>query len=240
MISYDCVTELNEIINHPDVIEGHLVNGHKPPLDVSPSLERGGFGVLGEGFGFLLDPVTPGVFEVHTSILPEHQNESVNITLESMGEVFTQTSALEIVTRIRGNEPARNLALAAGMRKTFERSEYQYFSICISHWAAQAEQFKKLGKEFHTVLEKHGVETDHGEDENYDQYVGIVVAMARAGMYEKAVWFYNSWAKLSGFKPADLIGKNKVLIGSAIIQITKNEMKVMICPMENETELHAV
>lgn len=240
MISYDCAKELNEIVNHPEIIGGHLLDGMEPPLDVSSSLDRGGCGVLGDGFGFLLDPVVPGVFEVHTSILPEHRNKSVEITLKSIGEVFTQSSALEIVTRVRDNKPAKQLALSVGMQKTFERGETEYFSIHISRWAAAAEQFKELGQEFHTILEKSGVETDHGKDENRDQYVGITVAMARAGMYEKAVWFYNSWAKLSGFNPADLIEQDKMFIGSTIIQITKNEIKVMIGRMESETELHDV
>lgn len=41
MISYDCAAQLNEIVNHPEVIGGHLVDGIEPPLDVSSSLERG-------------------------------------------------------------------------------------------------------------------------------------------------------------------------------------------------------
>ena len=229
MISYDCVTELNEIINHPEIIGGHLLDGMESPFDVSCSLDRGGFGVIGDGFGFLLDPVTAGVFEVHTSILPEYRNKSLEITLKSMGEVFTQTAAMEIVTRIKDNRPAKRLAKAAGMLKTFERDGYEYFSIHISRWAASAEQFKKLGQEFHTILDNNGVETDHGEDENHDQYVGITVAMAKAGLINKAVWFYNTWASLSGFHPAELIDDDKAFIGNAIVQITEDKMKVMKC-----------
>lgn len=229
MISYNCATELNEIVNHPDVIGGHLIDGIEPPLDVSPCLDRGGFGVLGNGFGFLLDPVTPGVFEVHTSILPEHRNKSVEITLKSMNEVFTQTSALEIVTRIKDNKSAKRLALSVGMQKTFQRGNTEYFSIHISRWAAKAKQFIGLGQEFHKILENNGVETDHDDDENHDQYVGITVAMARAGMYEKSIWFYNTWAKLAGFHPAELIDENKAFIGNAIVEITEHEIKVMKC-----------
>ena len=225
MISFDCAAELNQIVNHPEIIGGHLLDGIEPPLDVSSSLERGGFGVLGDGFGFLLDPVTPGVFEDHTSILPEHRNQSVDITLKSMAEVFTQTSAMEIVTRIKDNKAAKRLALSVGMQKTFERGETEYFSIHISKWAAGAEQFRELGKEFHSILENSGVETDHGEDENHDQYVGITVAMAKAAMFKKAIWFYNAWAKLAGFHPAELIDDDKAFIGNAIVQITENEMK---------------
>ena len=47
MISYDCVEYLNEIVNHPEVVSGHLYGELEPPLDVSHSLERGGFGVMG-------------------------------------------------------------------------------------------------------------------------------------------------------------------------------------------------
>ena len=227
MISYDCVTELNEIINHPEIIGGHIIDGIKPPLDVSPCFADGGFGSMGDGYGFLFSPVAECIFEVHTSILPDYRNKSFDITIKTMGEVFTQTNTLEIVTRIKDNNPAKNLTIAVGMRKTFDRSGYEYFSIYIAQWAAQAEQFKGLGKEFHTMLEDNGVETDHGADDNHDQYVGISVAMARAGMYEKSIWFYNCWAKLSDFYPAELIEGNKVFIGNAIIEITEHDMKVM-------------
>lgn len=141
MISYDCATELNEIVNHPEIIGGHLIDGTEPPLDVSSSLERGGFGVLGDGFGFLLDPVSPGVYEVHTSILPEHRNKSAEITLQSMDEVFTQTSALEIVTRIRDNKLAKRFALSVGMQKTFERGETVTYPLTTLAYSGRTKGF---------------------------------------------------------------------------------------------------
>jgi len=229
MISYDCAAELNEIINHPGVIEGHLVNGQKPPLDVSPVLERGGFGCLGEGYGFLMDNIAPGVYEVHTSILPEYRKRSIDITLEAMAEGFTQTAVMEIVTRIKDNKPARILAKSVGMLKTFERNGYEFFSIHISHWAAKADQFKDLGEQFHQLLELEGIETNHEHDENHNQYVGIALAMATAGLYDKAIWFYNVWAKLAGFYPAEQVDDNKAFIGNVIVEFLDGEMRIVKC-----------
>ena len=229
MISYDCADYLNEIVNHPEIISGHLYNGIEPPLDVSPSLARGGFGVIGEGYGFLLDPIVPGVVEVHTSILPEYRNQAAEITRRSMDEVFTQTAALEIVTRIKDNIPAKRLALAVGMRHTFQRDDCEYFSIPISQWAADAEHFGTMGQQFHTELEAAGVETDHDEDENHDHYVGIAIAIAKSGMTEKAIWFYNLWAALAGYHPAELIDGNKAFIGNAVVEFNEDKMKVTKC-----------
>lgn len=228
MISYDCVEELNEIINHPSVYEGHLINeGWEGPIDCTECFERGAFGAIGEGFGFLLDPVVPGVYEVHTSIMPDYRNQSAEITLESMGEVFTQTSALEIVTRIKKNPAAKRLALSVGMRKTFERDDVEYFSIHISQWAATATQFIPIGQQFHKRLEQAGVEPDHDEDENHDQYVGIAMSMAQAGLIDKAIWFYNLWSKLANFFHIEKIDESRVFVGNAIIELTENEMKVI-------------
>lgn len=229
MISYDCADRLNEIINHPEVVTGHIVNGSKPPFDVTSNLENGGFGVIGEGFGFLLDFVGPGVYEVHTSILPEYRKQSVAITLASMAEVFTETSTVEIVTRIKDNKPARHLARVVGMRKIFERDGFEFFSIHISRWAAISKEFQELGEQFHELLEKHEIETDHETDANHNQYVGIAIAMASAGLYDKAIWFYNVWAKLAGFQAAEMIDDNKAFIGNVIVEFIDDEMRVVKC-----------
>jgi len=237
MISYDCAEQLNEIINDPDVVNGHIVNGATPPFDVTPFLDNGAFGVIGEGFGFLLDFVGPGVYEVHTSIMPEYRKKSVEITLAGMAEVFTETSTVEIVTRIKDNKPARYLARMVGMRKTFERDGFEFFSIHISQWAAQASEFIELGHLFHELLEKNGIEHEHitemqdpKADENHKQYVGIALAMATAGLYEKAVWFYNVWAKLTGFHAAEMIDDNKAFIGgNAIVEFINGDMRIVKC-----------
>ncbi len=231
MIRYDCIDELNEIINHPDVYDGHLITEKQEgPIDCTEYFERGAFGVIGEGFGFLLDPLVPGVYEVHTSIMPEFRHKSKAITLESMGEVFTQTSALEIVTRIKNNPAAKQLALSVGMRKTFERDDVEYFSIHISQWAATADQFIPVGEKFHTTLEEAGAESDHGKDENHDHYVGIAMAMAYAGLLEKGVWFYSMWARLANFAPIQALSDNKFLIGNSIVQFVDNELTVLAIP----------
>jgi len=236
MISYDCAAELNEIINHPDVIKGHLVNGSNPPFDVTANFDNGGFGVIGEGYGFLMDFIVPGVYEVHTSILPDYRHQSVEITLDSMAEVFTETSTIEIVTRIKDNKPAKRLALSVGMRQTFRRNDYEFFSIHISRWAGKADGFQELGQQFHELCEKSGIENEHiaamqdpGEDENHNQYVGIALAMAAAGLYEKAVWFYNLWARLAGFHPASMIDDNKAYVGGAVVEFIDDEMRIVKC-----------
>ncbi len=238
MISYDCIEELNEIINHPDVYDGHVITERwEGPIDCTECFQRGGFGVIGEGFGFLLDPIVPGVYEVHTSIMPEYRNKSKEITLEGMGEVFTQTAALEIVTRIKNNPAAKGLALSVGMRKTFERDGVEYFSIHISQWAATADQFIPVGEKFHKTLEEAGVELDHGKDKNHDHYVGIAMAMVYAGLLEKGIWFYSFWARLANFVPVQALGDNKFYVGNSIVQFADNELKVLAIPNQKVTPI---
>lgn len=227
MISFNCAPELNEIINHPEVIGGHILDA-EPPIDITPALERGGFGVLGEGYGFLLDAVTPGVVEVHTSILPEYRQQSRAITLASMDEVFTQTNVTDIVTRIRNNPPARQLAVSCGMQKLFERDGFEFFGIGLHRWAAQCDRFTHLGQKFHETLEAAGVETDHGEDSNHDQYVGITFEMGKK-MPGKAQHFYNTWARLAGFHPLEILSMNPVTayIGNAVVELVNDEVRVV-------------
>lgn len=226
MIHHDART-LNAIVNHPEVLPGHLVEGQEGPLDVQPSLDRGGFCVSGEGYGFLMDRLGDGVYEVHTSILPEYRGQSYNLTRKAMAEVFVETDCREIVTRITANRPASKLASSCGMRHMFRRGETEYRVITLLDWAARASEYRAVGEAFHEDLELAGVETDHDEDGNHDQYVGIAIAMAMAGMINKAEWFYNTWARLTGFHPVTVTGPDTASFGIAEIKITPFGVEVL-------------
>ncbi len=191
MISYDCVDELNAIANHPEIYPGHLLEGFDGPIDCSEHFQRGAFGAIGEGYGFIVVPVVPGVYEIHASIMPDYRNKSIEITLSCMGDIFTQTAALELVCRNQNNPLSKTLAMSVGMRKTFERSNYEYFSIHISQWAANAKQYIPVGRPF-------------TEDDNHAQYLGIALMMTEAELTSKAVWFYNLWAQLADFPQYDM------------------------------------
>lgn len=147
MISYNCAAELNAIINHPDVIKGHLCGTDADSIDVTPALDRGGFGSIGEGYGFVFDRVGNGIVEVHTSVMPTHRHRSAEITAATMDEVFTDTDTVEIVTRIKDNRPARMLATHVGMRKTFDHDGFEFFAISIWRWASAHFAGGTLGKQ---------------------------------------------------------------------------------------------
>lgn len=219
IISYEHNFSAQRVFDHPGVREGHAYNG-EIDTNLKPFFERGGFSVTGEGFAFVLDPVVNGVVEVHTSILPDYRGKSKEITLAAMGRVFIETPVIEIVTRVQDNKPAKYLARSVGMHKTFTRGDVEYFSIDISTWAAACKDYVKVGEDFHEFLESEGIETDHEDDSNHDQYVGIALEMARHQPF-KAERFYNQWAHLAGFHPCQIVSLEPLScwFGSAIIEI---------------------
>ena len=229
MISYRNTDHVQGIFNHPEVRPGHIYEGRSCD-DLSPIFEQGGFSVSGEGFAFVLAPVVSGVYEVHSSVLPEYRNRSKELTELAMSRVFIETQAIEIVTRINNNPQAKRLALSVGMRPTFKRGNTEYFSIDLSTWSGRCEIYREVGEDFHELLEEEGIEKDHGDDPNHDQFVGIALEMAK---YQpiKAERFYNQWAHLAGFHPCYIVNLDPLRadFGTAMIEINEG---IRVCRQE--------
>lgn len=154
-------SHINGIINHPEV-RPHVADSSLGEIDLSKQVENpNNFVLSGEYGAFLLSRIMPGVFEVHTQVLPEARGDwAKHFVFAGTHWMFTHTDAFEIVTRVpAGNAGARALALLAGMRKEFSGDHpmryldqdvpFDVYSFRLQDWAAHAPGLVETGHWLH-------------------------------------------------------------------------------------------
>jgi len=198
---------INELINMPGVREYHSPPSNTDEIDFGPAMAAGTVAVTyNETHLWLYVPVTLGVYEVHTSVHPEHRGaDTVGLSRESVDYMFTYTDAVELWTRVpEGNEAAYALAQKCGFKTRFtthgawDGEPVRAMSLPISVWAARATSFRRMGEWLRWELEQAGATVE--EDKIADQYAGIATWMANNGQGVKATWFYNQYA-FTAFRP---------------------------------------
>lgn len=234
-------TFLNEVSNHPEV---------RPWLGGDGVLDLGALAdnpdnVLLEtdGGGWVLHPLLPGVYELHTMFLPEGRGRSYFAAArEALRWMFSATDALEIVTKCPDdNGPARMAASIAGFRERFHRDDawkpgvgvsYQVFSI--DDWFVRDKECLAAGRAFHDTLEAAKTAAGstlptHPDDEAHDRAVGAAVLMIRGGNMSKAVAFYNRWAIFAGYATIEALSPSLVDVRDAIVEVRGDAMGVLKC-----------
>jgi hypothetical protein len=182
---------INALLNAPGVRDKHNLPGKDAEIDCTVLLETGGFSVVGDGYGWLFNKVGECTYETHTAILPEMRGAlTLKRTRECANRVFLGTDCMEIVTRCPAtNIPAIKLTKVMGFTElytavgAFGGIDLIVYSLPLSHWAARAKDFRKIGREF----------LEDTSDELKNQYVGIAEAMIAAGNPEKAKHVYSIW-----------------------------------------------
>jgi len=185
---------INELLNAPGVREMHNLPGQDAPIDCTILLESGGFSVVGDGYGWLFNKVGYRTYETHTAILPEKRGAlTLKKTRECSNHVFLRTDCMETVTRCPAtNIPAIKLTKMMGFTELYTAKgvfggvDLIVYSLPLSHWAARAKDFRKIGRDFLTDT----------SDELRNQYYGIATAMSAAGNPEKAKHVYSIWATM--------------------------------------------
>lgn len=108
---------INELVNHPS-IRPHIGGDPETALDLTAAAhDRANVFLLGDHGGFAFTWSAPGVFEVHTFILPEGRGpwarEAADTALRSMADAFGATHVWTRVHPDAGN--VRAFAMRAGM-----------------------------------------------------------------------------------------------------------------------------
>jgi hypothetical protein len=204
---------LNQVANH-EAVRPWIAPGTEP-LDLSAQVsDKRNVLLMGEHGGCLFVQIGPGIFEVHTQVLPSGRGAWTRALSEACAlYMFTRTEAYEIMTRVPdGHVGAKAGALAQGFRHEFIREKAYLFRgrlsdihICglrIQDWAARAPGMVELGhwlhERMHQELARLGIsDPTHEDDENHNRYAGVTLEMARGGQLPKAVLFYNRWASLA-------------------------------------------
>lgn len=238
---------INAVLNHPQV-RPWVANSDAGQLDVTPLVQNPkNFLLMGQYGGCFFVEIVPGVYEVHTQVLPlGHGEWTRDMTLECVKWMFTRTPAFEIVTRVpQGHIAAKTAAQQVGMRYEFSRSnecrfrghmvDVRIYSMRLQDWVPTAQSFIPVGQKFHHRLHEEadrlGIKSEaHEDDENHNLYVGVCVEMIRHGQVAKAVNVYNRWAIVSRHAPVVLVGMNPVTVKMDIGYLTflDNDIRVTL------------
>jgi hypothetical protein len=240
---------LNEIVNHSSIYP--LVRGaNTKPFDLSNIAKNTDHVCLVGEYGcvFFIKH-QPGIYEFHTSVLPEGRGEwMLQGSRFAFNWMFTKTDAFELLTKCPdGNIPAKAGARAVGCSFRFRTRPIwpvngmlvpvDVYSIILQEWAKNADNLVESGKWFHKTLDMRYTELGaklsvHAEDEVHDRYVGAAIEMIRGEQVGKAINFYNRWASLSDYKKIGLISVEPLIIDidDCRLNIKKDNFEVILCP----------
>jgi hypothetical protein len=238
-------TRLNVVANDP-VVRPHLLVAGEGPLDLAALVgdprnycfetEAGGF--LGVALGY-------GRYEVHSLFVPTRSPRLTVLAMRAASEyMFTRTDCTELVTKVpEGNRRAGQLAALAHFETRFETTvvpgattRARYLVLPIDTWAVHGCGLVQYGEWFHQSLEaakeaSQSQQPAHPDDPLHDQMVGATVLMIYGGQVEKAIGFYNRWARWAGYTPILVVSIAPPVfdIGDAIIEARLNDMEVLVC-----------
>lgn len=220
---------LNLVVNDPSVypwVRGTMT-GY---LDLAPLVRnRNNILLMGEHGGVLLLQHQPGLYEVHTQVLPAGRGQwTLDMATEALHWMFTKTDAIEIVSRVpKGNLGARALAKRTNAVFEFRRERgwsindkvvpADVYSWKVQDWMRWAPNLIERGEWFHKRLEKEYKKLgrklpSHADDEVHDRYVGAAIDMAFAGNPHKGVVLYNRWAKMAGYAELKIVTESPLVL----------------------------
>lgn len=232
---------LNEVANHPEVRPA--LGGGDGPLDLSPVVtDPQNFALQYAHGGFLLQPLEPGSYELHTLFTPEQRGARFFAAAwDMLRYMFTSTDCLEIVTKCPDDNPgARMAALKVGFRERFHREDawkpgvgISYQALSIDGWAARDQGALERGRRFHAELDaarrKKGAKSEaHKDDVAHDYAAGAACLMMECDRAQKAVGFYNRWTRVAGYQTIEMIAPNVVDIRDAVLGLQQGQVGVLL------------
>lgn len=239
-------TFLNTVANDPSV---RPLLGATGLIDLSADVANTNNVVLvwTEG-GFFAQKFEVGLYECHTLFLPGGRGEkALAYAVEALRYMFTRTDCLEIVTRVPSKNKAADLfARSMGFVRKFVRKaawptddgfdDVTYYGLTLDVWAMRDDDTRADGEWFHRRLESAKLSSGsalevHPDDEAHDRAAGAAVQMIKTGNPQKAVWFYNRWARLAGYQMVTLVSMSPTIIdiGDAVIEAKGTEMEILLC-----------
>jgi len=236
---------VNEIINHPSIYHW-IKGGNTAPLDVTnAAINPDNYFLVGEHGCVLFIKHQTGIYEYHTSVLPEGRGKwMLDGAKFAFNYMFTRTDAFELLTKCPdGNIAAKAGARAVGCTQVFrtgkiwpsngEMVSVDVYSMLIQNWAKNDDMIVESGKWFHEELENKCKNANiplalHEEDETHNRYVGATVEMLKNGQIMKAVVYYNRWAIMAGYFPIKLLSLNPLIVDihDCILKISKDDFEV--------------
>lgn len=225
---------LESIASDPAVFGAISMRGQEPPLLLG-SIWNSCIGLEFDDGGWLVQRIDLTLWECHTLFLPGSTDVRKKAEL-ALRHMFTATECLEIATKVPRDIPAAlGLAKAMGFKHRYTREkawpregvdvDVDYLSMRMEDWIVGDAFLRAAGEAFHDALKAAGLHSDHPEDPVHDEYVGMVATCARAGQTEKAVWLYNRWAAVSGYRMVSTDGA-RIYFDDVVASLDNGEFKL--------------
>lgn len=191
--------------------------GATGPLDMTRVVANPANHVLMSGIGgMIFEHKMPGIYEIHTAVLPEHRGSAaVGMAQTMVHWLFTRTDAMEVFTRVpHGNLPAATLTRLMGAQRRFTVKQpfpHDIYSGTLQDWLEIAPGLESAGEWFHETLAAQyrdlGMsDVAHAHNAHHNRHVGAAVEMFRAGLPGKGVTVYNRWAAMARAPEISVIG----------------------------------
>ena len=244
--STDAVS-FNAIVNHPEVYPDlAYVDG---PIDVSAQLQNErNYLLRGEHGGCLFVYAMPGLFEVHTAILPGGRGTwALSFINTALSWMFINSDAWDIATRVPdGHIAAKAATIRSGARHEFtttpgamwrgKMTPMHTYSLRVQEWIGRASGLMETGEWLHRRMAEEArrleikVTPHEHEDDAHYRYVGACYLMTKAGQILKGASLYNRWALLARHKPILMIGEpDAVKMDIGILRLKGDDIEITPC-----------
>jgi hypothetical protein len=230
---------IESICSHPDVLPW-IVHDRSSALNVGSYLQAPHKVVLVDDGVFIAARAAPEQYAVHTCLLPGLRGAKALRSAGAALDMFFSSTDCETLTTMVPvhNRQAAWFARAMGFKYQFTRRaiwplggrsvDVEFFKLTIDDWALQGSCIEP-GQQFHAKLHAFLSELKvHPDDKVHDAYVGAAVALIRAGQVDKAISFYNRWARFALYAPIALVSRDPLVIDiqSCLIQIHDGDFTV--------------
>jgi hypothetical protein len=200
------------------------------------------FALVADCGGFLLTPVSPGHYEVHSMFLPGNGSAPIKAMRAAQEWMFTRTDCVSVWSKVPvSNRAAKGFAIAGGLQPCFERDyqglgQTEFVELPILRWAMSCKALEAHGERFHACLEAAKANTGsplptHPHDPAHERAVGAALLMFERGQPHKGAAFYNLWANVAGYAPLRLLGVSPVTVdaGDAIVGLGPDGLEILKC-----------
>jgi hypothetical protein len=216
---------INTVLNHP-LVRPDVADLGEGLIDISAKVaDPANVLLMGEHGGVFAIAILPGVYEVHTQVLPAGRGAwAYAFAREFTHWMFTRADAYELMTRIPHEHlGARSLAVRSGMKMDFSRADgcvwrgqpmaADIFSMRVQDWVRDAAYLDEIGHDFHDALNAKALalgvsERPHGEDPVHNRHLGAAIEMVRGGQARKGVTMYCRWAIPARHTLAQLVSES--------------------------------